>query len=111
MPIKKNNETRPASTMVTFDVSDDFFGAVWNCAIRYCLGRRSYMPRLVIDFIRPSIPLLSNKTLWCMERDISQARNGGLGDPDIDEPVWLRFLNDIQKEINRRKEQAHENQA
>jgi len=46
-----------------------------------------------------------------MERDISQARNGGLGDPDIDEPVWLRFLNDIQKEINRRKEQAHENQA
>ena len=106
MPNKKNTEPLPENHLVTFDVSDDFFGAVWNCAIRYCLGRRSYMPKLVIDFIRPSIRHLSNKTLWCMERDIAQQRNGGLGDPAIDEPIWLQFLADIQQEISRRKEHA-----
>ena len=29
------------------DPTNDDFGAVCNCAVRYCLGRRSYMPILV----------------------------------------------------------------
>lgn len=29
------------------DPANDNFGAVCNCAVRYCLGRRSYMPNLV----------------------------------------------------------------
>ena len=30
---------------------DDFGGAVLNCAVRYALGRMSYMPNLVMDEI------------------------------------------------------------
>ncbi len=54
------------------DVSDDFFGAVLNSAVRYALGRSSYMPGLVIDYLRPLLPYLSNRTLWCMDRDIKE---------------------------------------
>lgn len=76
---------------------DDFFGAVLNCAVRYCLGRQTYMPSLVQDFIRPLLPHLSVKTLFVMERDIRES--GCYGDPAIDEPGWKMFLRDVQKAL------------
>jgi len=90
--------------ITTIDLSDDFFGAVLNCAVRYCLGRQSYMPGLVMDFIRPLLPHLSNKTLWCMEKDIIEQEKYGYGDPRIDEPAWRTFLAQVQQEIRKRKE-------
>lgn len=89
------------------DINDDNFGAVLNCAIRYCLGRRTYMPKLVMDYVRPLLPDLSDKTLWCMEKDILQHETDGcsLGDPSIDVPAWQEFLAQIQQEIYRRKEE------
>ena len=89
-------------TKPIIDLSDDFFGAVLNCAVRYCIGRQSYMPSLVTDFIRPYLPYLSNKTLWCFERDLSGTTFWG--DENIDEPLWLSFKADIEREINRRAE-------
>lgn len=75
---------------------DDFFGAVLNCAVRYCLGRSSYMPGLVMDEIRPMLPHLSKKTLWCFERDIQEwLHNGGQGHPFSYE--WVEFLSAVQK--------------
>ena len=90
------------------DVSDDNFGAVLNCAIRYCLGRRTYMPKLVMDYVRPLLPDLSDKALWCMEKDILQHKADGYsyGDPSIDVPAWHEFLFQVQREIRRRKEQS-----
>lgn len=78
------------------DLQDDNFGAVLNCAVRYCIGRRTYMPGLVQDFIRPLLPYLSDKTLWCFAQDIERESN--LGDPLIDEPGWKRFLEEVQSE-------------
>ena len=34
---------------------DDRGGAVLNCAVRYALGRSSYMPGLVMGVIRPML--------------------------------------------------------
>lgn len=84
------------------NLSDDFFGAVLNCAVRYAIGRRSYMPSLVQDFIRPLIPYLSNKTLWCLDQDIKSARyEGGYGDI-TDEKDWLDFHSAVVAErVNR----------
>lgn len=39
------------------DLSDDFFGAVLNCAVRYSLGRRSYMRGACNGLYYPSAPL------------------------------------------------------
>lgn len=91
---------------IIIEADDDFFGAVLNCAVRYCIGRQSYMPGLVIDKITPWLPILSMKTLWCFERDIHDADS--LGDPDIDAPRWRKFLIDVRKELERRKEEKND---
>ena len=44
---------------IIIDPSDDDFGALCNCAVRYCLGRRSYMPKLIVDYITPLLSKLN----------------------------------------------------
>ena len=50
--------------MAMIDPHDDDFGAICNCAVRYAVGCRTYMPGLVIDFITPYLSELTDKTLW-----------------------------------------------
>lgn len=86
------------------DVTDDRFGAILNCAVRYCLGRKTYMPSLVIDYIIPLIPHLSNNTLFVFQRDVSDAESfGGYGDDRLDKPAWMYFLDAINKELSERE--------
>ena len=90
------------------DPADDEFGAVLNCAVRYAIGRRTYMPGLVIDFITPLLPRLSSKTLWCLDQDLTEARwEGGYGDPKIDEPGWMRFHEAVRAERQRRRDKLY----
>lgn len=87
--------------------SDRDFGAVCISAVRYCLGRQSYMPGLVQGFLRPLLPHFSDNDLSVMQRDIEEAEKwGGYGDERIDKPGWIRFLSDISSEITKRKEAA-----
>ena len=79
----------------------DEFGAVLNCAVRYCIGRRTYMPKLVMDVIRPILPALTDKTLWVFNWDIEGADNYGA---DNYEEEWMRFLYEVKAEIARRDE-------
>lgn len=84
---------------------DEDFGAVLNCAIRYCLGRKTYMPGIVIDYITPMIPKLDDRTLRCFEKDILEAKGPygcGLGDKNIDEPKWINFLENVKEERSKR---------
>ena len=83
------------------ELGDDFFGAVLNCAIRYCIGRRTYMPSLVMDFIRPLLPYLSKKTLWCMVNDIERVDDYGMA---MDEEMWKGFLKAVKEVQNDRQE-------
>lgn len=41
-------------------------------ALRYAIGRYTYMPSVTIDYIRYLIPQLSAKTLFVMKRDIEE---------------------------------------
>ena len=41
-------------------------------ALRYAIGRYTYMPSITIDYIRYLIPQLSAKTLFIMQRDIKE---------------------------------------
>lgn len=86
-------------------LNDDNFGSVLICAVRYSIGRMTYMPRLVQDFIRPLLPYLSSKTLYVMERDISEANS--YGDPNIDEPDWMRFLSEVRNARKAREEDGN----
>ena len=92
---------------VPVDLQDDNFGTMLNCAVRYALGRRTYMPSLVISFITPLLPKLSSKTVWCFDQDVTDARyTGGYGDP-CDTNDWLRFLAAVRAERTRRGEELY----
>lgn len=78
----------------------DVFGAMLNCAVRYCIGRQTYMPGMVMDLIRPMIPNLTDKTLFCMEQDIKEANYLG---SDIDKDHWIDFLELIKEEREKRR--------
>jgi hypothetical protein len=41
-------------------------------ALRYAIGRYTYMPSVTIEYIRYLIPQLSAKTLFIMKRDIGE---------------------------------------
>ena len=79
----------------------DFFGAVLNCAVRYCIGRRTYMPGLVTDWIMEHCHgILTDKTSGVMKQDIDEARTkpyGDLGD-SCDVVTWLKFRDWLDKE-------------
>lgn len=91
---------------IKVDPRDDDFGAVLNCAVRYAIGRRTYMPSIVVGFILPLVSELTDKTLWCFERDILEhAERGTLGD-DCDAVKWHKLLLATQNEIRRRENNA-----
>ena len=48
------------------------FELMMICALRYAIGRYTYMPGITIDYIRYLIPQLSAKTLFIMQRDIEE---------------------------------------
>ena len=92
----------------TIDLQDDIFGTVLNCAVRYAIGRQTYMPSLVIGFITPLLPYLSDKTLWCFDQDVTEARwAGGYGDPSIDEPGWMKFREAVREERKKRGDEPY----
>ena len=93
----------PPNLVYEYNFEDDFFGATINCAVRYACGRQSYMPSLVIGVVRPMLPLLNDKTIGCMERDIREAEKfGGYGDETIDKPMWMNFLAELRKVMDER---------
>lgn len=88
------------------DPASDDFGSVCNCAVRYCLGRRSYMPSLVCRYIISLLPKLTDKTLDCFERDIAERKRTGFNFGDsCDYETWDAFYKAVCKEIEGRKEQ------
>ena len=102
--------TVAVSEPAPIDINDKDFGALLICAVRYCLGRHTYMPGLIIGYITPLLPRISDNTLRCMEADLSQPDlYGGFGNEKIDEPIWIKFRCNVQEEIQRRKEKGYEN--
>ena len=94
---------------ISIDVTDDDFTCLIMAAVRYCMGRRTYMPSLVTSYIKPILPKVSNKLLFLLERDIREQGKYGddaYGDIKIDKPVWMGFYEAVAKEIVYRKEKG-----
>ena len=85
---------------------DKNFETILLCAVRYAIGRRTYIPSLVIDYITPLLPYLSDNTLRLIANEITEYEGyeGGLGDEKIDKPYWEQFLRKIRLEIGGRNE-------
>ena len=81
------------------------FESILICAVRYAIGRKSYMPSMVIDYITPLLPYLSYWTLGLIVAEIIDHNyEGGLGDEKIDKPYWIDFKGKILLEMEKRHE-------
>ena len=90
--------------MKTYKLDEQDFGTICICALRYAMGRQTYMPSLVRDFVRPLLPELPGKTIAVMLNDCDfQARYGDYGDETIDKPGWIAWREEILKEKARRE--------
>lgn len=99
MPAKKE---KGAANLNEFDKD---IGTIAICAVRYAIGRQTYMPGLVQDFVMRHPEIVDARVKDVMLRDINDAdhirdykredgtilRLDGLGDTRIDRPGWERF--------------------
>ena len=59
--------------MVLHKVDNYQFGIIAVAAVRYSIGRASYMPGLVMDILMPRIPLMLTNDLRTMATDCNAA--------------------------------------
>ena len=79
---------------------DDDFGAVLNCAVLYCIGRQTYMPGLVTDWIMSNCDgKLTARTISLMKQDIDHPLYGSLG-ADCDIRTWMVFRRWLDEQEN-----------
>ena len=82
---------------------DDDFCTILICAERYALGRQSYMPKLVTDYISQLIKQMDTRSLIVMKSDLTDP-TCGYGNEKIDKPMWIAFLDKIKNELKEREQ-------
>lgn len=71
---------------------DDDFGCIINSALRYSIRRHTYMPGVVVDFIRKYINILDTKTIEVAIEDITKELDMG----NIDDPLmWEKLKSEL----------------
>ncbi len=80
---------------------DDDFGCIVNSALRYAISRHTYMPGVVVEFIRKYMPILDTKTIEVALTDIDKELEWN----NVDDPTMWRTL---KKELEIRLAYLHE---
>lgn len=88
---------RQSNNTITIPIDD--FGGLLNCAIRYSLGRKTYVVSDTCNIIRKNISVLDDRTIGCAERDIREAGDYGA---DIDKQEWIEALQILRDEQKKR---------
>lgn len=71
---------------------DNDFGCIITCAIRYSINRQTYMPSIVVDFIRKYMNALDTNTIKVAIEDIDkEIEMGGVDDPNM----WLKLKEEL----------------
>lgn len=97
---KKEYVICPASWCVP--VFDSDYGIIVIAAVRYAIGRATYMPGLVKDYVIRYMTTFDNKTLSLLERDIEWYLN--TFDVLCDREVWIELKNAVHEELEKRNE-------
>lgn len=83
-------------------IDAESYGLLAVCAIRYCQGRRSYMPSIVQDIVREHIMELEDRDLKVMIQDCNSMTDFDFGSEYIDKPGWIKFRAELEAEWERR---------
>ncbi len=85
-------------------ITDDF-ELMLISALRYAIGRESYMPSVTIDYISYLVPQLSANTLFVMQRDIREtiASYGRIKRKLYMEAEWIKLESVLREEYEKKK--------
>lgn len=78
--------------------------SMYMFAFRYALGRRTFAPNIVTEFLSDKLQHLSDSTLTQMVREIDECEDYG---DNCDRTVWLEFRQDLVDAITLRAEISH----
>lgn len=77
------------------------------CSVRYCLGRQTYMPSLVMSIIRTHSNVLRKSDCEQLAREIHEHNRlfGNIG-ADFDTRDWLQFADWLLEEAKKRSDES-----
>lgn len=76
------------------------FGCIVNSAVRYSLGRDTYMPGIAVQFILEHMNLLDLRTVTVMYRDIQKA----LDDENLPHrETWVSLMYALETRLKRKE--------
>ena len=79
--------------------------SIYICAVRYCMGRQTYMPSVVVGALKPELKDMSKNALAVMLKDCEEQEQRNLwGSEIIDKPLWLEWKKLLEEEMGRRKD-------
>lgn len=85
--------------MIDETIFDVDFGCIINSAVRYSLGRYTYMPSTVAEFVLKYLNYLDNKTISVMICDIDEA----LKNEDLPlRKIWVELKSKLEIEMHAR---------
>ena len=85
--------------MIDETIFDDDFGCIINSAVRYSLGRYTYMPSTVAEFVLKYLNYLDNKTISVIIYDIDEA----LKNEDLPlRNIWVELKSKLEIEMHAR---------
>lgn len=89
-----------------FDPYEDAeFGMIVTCAIRYAIGRMTYMPSVVCEFTLQYLQMLDSKTIYVIIRDITETMERWQGEL-ADSELWLNLKAKAEEEKARRQSEG-----
>ncbi len=89
----------------TIELSDNL-ELILNCAMRYAMGRGTYIVGTFCDYVKSIMMDLSLITLERMEQDLDNfAKYGNSWGDECDREKWMQFKTDLDETIKKRKEQ------
>ena len=86
------------------DIPKEDFGTLCICAIRYCHGRKTYMPSLVMEIVGRHLSELSDRDIKVMYDDCRFMNLSDYGDEVIDKPKWLLWEQKLKQEMRSRED-------
>lgn len=84
--------------------SSDDFGMMLCGAVRYALGRMSYITGTTANYVEKYLTYLSDSTLQNINKDITHAQMSNNLGMTCDRVIWIGLRDAIQAEIQRRKD-------
>ena len=91
MTQKEGEATKGETMRNTINIAQQDFGTLCICALRYCHGRRTYMPSMVQDIVRKHFDDLSAKDLRIIAKDEQFQRDMDLWGDACDKQDWYDF--------------------